>query len=47
MGAMIEQIRVGKTSTTGRAAELVRQMWIRSADHHPGPRLLDAPQDEA
>lgn len=34
-------------SSTGRAAELLRQMWIRSTDHYPGPQLLDALQDDA
>lgn len=30
-----------------RALELVLQMWTRSADHHPGPRLLEMPHTEA
>jgi hypothetical protein len=40
---MIEQIRTGKTSRLLRAGELVLQIWTRSADHHTGPRPLEAP----
>jgi len=47
MGKMIEQIRIGKTSRLLRALELVLQMWTRSADHHPGPRLLEMSHTEA
>jgi hypothetical protein len=47
MGAMIEQIWIGKTSEPLRVEKLVVQIRTRSADHHIGPRLLDMPQLEA
>ncbi len=45
-GRMIEQIRTGRTSRLLRARELVFQIWTRSADHHTGPRPLEAPHHE-
>jgi len=44
MGEMIEKIWVGGTSISLRAEKLEEQIWIRSADHHTGPRRLDVPQ---
>jgi hypothetical protein len=44
MGKMIEKIWIGNTSSNPRAEKLEEQIWIRSADHHTGPRRLDVPQ---
>jgi len=40
MGAMIEQIWVGRTSQGLRACKLVFKIWTWPADHHLGPRFL-------
>jgi len=46
MGAMIEKIWTGKTRRRSRAEKLLQKIWTRSADHHPGQRLLERPHSK-
>lgn len=47
MGATIEQIWTRKTSRCLRASALGDEIWIWSADHHTGQRLLKTPHTKA
>ncbi|VVS95888.1 hypothetical protein SPHINGO391_10013 [Sphingomonas aurantiaca] len=42
MGKAIEHTWIRKTSPGLRALQLANEIWIRSADHHTGQRLLNA-----
>ena len=43
---MIERIWIGKTRRRSRAEKLLQKIWTRSADHHPGQRLLEGPHSK-